>query len=210
MMMTHAYDESIVGYAMENLGTALDYSVNGLGIDGQEFLNLFLSTGVASEFGNGNPRYVTGRSGREMADDVFQICGKSTVKISGEYHGDYTAEYWCGWILAYYQWFSGISFKKIVPVVDFQRLMNLYGVLHEADITKAASIIDDILRSESFLARMRRSRKMSQSELAKASGVSLRSIQLYEQRKNDINKAQYNNLKAISKSLRCNIEDILE
>ncbi len=209
-MTMRAYDDSIVGYAMENLGAALDYSVNGLGIEGQEFLNLFLSTGVAAEFGNGNPRYVTGMSGRQMADSVYRICGKSTIKIDGEYHGDYTAEYWCGWIIAYYQWFSGISFKKIFLAIDFQTLMDLYGVLHEADITKAASVIDGVVRAESFLARMRRNRKMSQSALAKASGVSLRSIQLYEQRKNDINRAQYNNLLALSKALYCNIEDILE
>ena len=206
----HAYDDSIIEYAMDNLGTALDYSVNGLEIEGQEFIDLFVSTGVATEFGNGNPRYVTGMSGREIADVVYEICGKSTLKIDGEYHGDYSAEYWCGWILAYYQWFSGVPFKKILLVIDFQTLMNLYGVLHEADITKAASVLEDLVRAESFLARMRKLRGMSQSQLAKTSGVSLRSIQLYEQKKNDIGRAQYNNLQAISKALYCGIEDILE
>jgi DNA-binding Xre family transcriptional regulator len=208
--MMRAYDENAIEYAMENLGTALDYSVNGIGIDGQEFLDLFVSTGIATEFGNGNPRFVTGMSGQDLADRVYEISGKRTKKIEGDYNGDYTPEYWCGWILAYYQWVSCLPFKKILLVINFQMLMDLYGVLHEADVTKAESIFDDIVRSESFLARMRKSRGMSQSQLAKASGVSLRSIQLYEQKKNDINKAQYNNLKAIAKVLYCEIEDILE
>ena len=210
MVMTRAYEDGAIEYSMENLGTAFDYSVNGLGIEGQEFLDLFVSTGIATEFGNGNPRFVTGMSGQDLADRVYEISGKRTKKIEGDFNGDYTPEYWCGWILAYYQWVSCLPFKKILLVINFQMLMDLYGVLHEADVTKAESIFDDIVRSESFLARMRKSRGMSQSQLAKASGVSLRSIQLYEQKKNDINKAQYNNLKAISKALYCEIEDILE
>ncbi len=208
--MTCAYDKSTVEYAMDNLGTALDYSVNGLGINGQEFLDLFVSTGVATEFGNGNPRYVTGMSGRTMADEIFQMCGRPTAKIHGDYHGDYTAEYWCGFVLAYYQCVSGRSFKKIFLAVNFQTLIDLYGVLHEADISKVASVIDSMVSSESFLSRIRKTRNMTQRDLATVSGVSLRSIQMYEQKKNDINKAQYNNLKAIAKALYCKIDDIVE
>ncbi len=208
--MTHAYDENSVGYAMENLGTALDYSVNFLKCDGQEFLNLFSISGIANEFANGNPKYITGMSGRDLADEVYAKCGKQIAIIEGEVNGDYSPEYWCGWILAYYQWETGISFKKIMSVLTFDRLLNSYGVLHEADISKAVDVFDDVVHSETFLARMRKKRGFSQSELAKAANVSIRSIQLYEQRKNDINNAQYNNLKDIAAVLHCKIEDILE
>jgi transcriptional regulator with XRE-family HTH domain len=51
---------------------------------------------------------------------------------------------------------------------------------------------------------------LSQSQLAKASGLSVRSIQLFEQRKSNINNAQYNHLSAITKILGCEIEDLLE
>ena len=47
-------------------------------------------------------------------------------------------------------------------------------------------------------------------ELAKASGVSVRSIQLFEQRKSNINNAQYNHLSAIAKVLGCEVQDLLE
>ena len=50
----------------------------------------------------------------------------------------------------------------------------------------------------------------SQAELAKKSGVGLRSIQLYEQRKKDINKAGAESLYKISKVLGCAMEDLLE
>ena len=51
---------------------------------------------------------------------------------------------------------------------------------------------------------------MSQSDLAKYSNVSLRPIQLYEQRQLDINSAEAIKLYQISKVLGCNMEDLLE
>ena len=208
--MTHAYDENSVEYAMDNLGTALDYSVNFLKYDGQEFLDLFRISGIANEFANGNPKYIAGITGRNLADEVYAKCGKQIAITEDEVNGDYSPEYWCGWILAYYQWETGISFKKILSVLTFDMLIHSYGVLHEADISKAVEVFDNVVHSETFLARMRKKRGFSQSELAKAANVSIRSIQLYEQRKNNINNAQYNNLKDIAGVLHCKIEDILE
>ena len=42
------------------------------------------------------------------------------------------------------------------------------------------------------------------------SGVSLRSIQMYEQRQKNINKARVESLYKISKVLGCTIEDLIE
>lgn len=208
--MIPAYDKNIVEYAMDNLGCAMDYAVNILHLDGQEFLNLFASTGVAKEFGAGNFKYVTGMTGVDLVEEVLSISGKGYRKTDKEFNGDYSSEYWCGWILAYYQWHSGIPFKKLLPILTFDLLRNSYGVLHEADESKAVDVFDSIVRSESFLARMRKKRGYTQAALAKQANVSLRSIQLYEQRINDIGKAQYNNLTDIARVLHCDIEDILE
>ena len=207
--MIHVYDESTLEYAMDNLGSALDYVTNFLNLDGQEFLNFFLNSGVAREFEQSNPRYVTGMSGRDMADEVYRITGKRVPQIEGEVNGDYSQEYWCGWILAYYQGYTHLEFSKILPILTFEKLMESY-ILHEADKMKAVEVFDRAVRAETFLARMRKKRNLTQAELATRSGVSLRSIQLYEQRKNDINKAQYNNLRDIANVLRCEIEDIVE
>lgn len=208
--MIHAYAEEILENAMDVLGTALDYAVRLQKINGQEFLDFFLISGIAKEFESGNPRYISGMSGRDMADEVLSACGKQSEKIFGEYNGDYTPEYWCGWILAYFQWETGLSFKKIMSVLSFEQIINSYGVLHEADVSKSVEVFNGLIRSESFLARMRKKRGLTQAALAEKSHVSLRSIQLYEQKKNDIGKAQYNNLKDIAEALQCDIEDILE
>ena len=51
---------------------------------------------------------------------------------------------------------------------------------------------------------------MTQEELSKLSGVSLRMIQLYEQRQNDINKASGQTINALARALCCNFYDIME
>lgn len=58
--------------------------------------------------------------------------------------------------------------------------------------------------------RIRISYGCTQSELAKKAGVSLRSIQMYEQRKKDINKASAITLYRIAKVLGCNMESLIE
>ena len=60
------------------------------------------------------------------------------------------------------------------------------------------------------LQRIRKARRMTQQELSEASGVTLRMIQLYEQRQNDINKAQVSVVVSLARALGCQVEDLLE
>ena len=50
----------------------------------------------------------------------------------------------------------------------------------------------------------------TQRELSGKSGVNLRTIQQYERRSRDINKAAGATLRALSIALSCSIEDLLE
>ena len=89
----------------------------------------------------------------------------------------------------------------------------MYYTLHEADITKVVGIVDTRIREyfqDTNLKRIRIAYGCTQKELAKRSGVSLRSIQMYEQRNKDINKARAEALYRISRVLGCAIEDLLE
>lgn len=210
--MIHAYDEMYLDDAMECLGAAVEYAVLFCNIDGQAFLDLFAASGVADEFGRGNVKYISGMSGIELARHVLKMCGMDVSEHTDPLHIDYPPEYWCGWILAYYQWHSGKSFAAICRQIKFQMLMDVYGVLHEADPSKAVDVFDQIMarKEETNLAYYRKMKGLSQSQLAKASGVSVRSVQLFEQRKSNINNAQYNHLNAIAKVLGCEVEDLLE
>lgn len=210
--MIHAYDEIYLDDAMETLGSAVEYATLFCGLDGQAFLDLFLASGIADEFGRGNAKYVSGLSGIELAQLILEKCGKAAPPMKELPYIDYPPEYWTGWILAYYQWYTGKSFSTLCRKISFRALRDLYGVLHEADPSKAVSVFDEIMKQsgETNLARLRKNRGLSQSQLAKAAEVSVRSIQLYEQRQTDINKAQHNHLKALAHVLGCSIEDLLE
>lgn len=210
--MIHAYDEIYLDDAMETLGCAVEYAVLFCGMDGQEFLNLFIISGLANEFGRGNVKYISGMSGIEFARLVLESCGKQSGDIQSLPYVDYPPEYWVGWILAFYQWHSGKSFEAICRRISYEDIRNVYGVLHEADPSKAADIFDRMMNigHETNLAVHRKKCGFSQSQLAKAADISIRSIQLYEQRKADIGKAQYNHLCSLAKVLGCTVDDIME
>ena len=87
----------------------------------------------------------------------------------------------------------------------------MYYPLHEADISKFVEIANEIVfQKETNLSIYRKHAELSQKELSIYSNVSLRSIQLYEQRQLDINVAPVIKLYRISRVLGCNIEDLLE
>ena len=89
----------------------------------------------------------------------------------------------------------------------------MYDTLHEADITKFFAVADEYIashRDETNLKRIRTAAGLSQSQLAEKSDVAVRNIQMYEQRRNDINKAQADILARLARTLGCNIEDLFE
>lgn len=89
----------------------------------------------------------------------------------------------------------------------------MYHTLHEADVTKFTDIVNERIQAhfkDTNLKRIRTSYGCTQAELAERSGVSLRSIQMYEQRNKDINKASVDALYRISEVLGCSIESLIE
>lgn len=81
------------------------------------------------------------------------------------------------------------------------------------DITAFIDAVDKKIVERSVntnLKNIRENRGLSQSELSAASGVQLHSIQLYEQRVNDIDKAQAQTIYKLSIALGCGMEDLLE
>ena len=212
-MTIHAYQETYLNKAQAALGDAFDHAVNTCGIPGEDFIKLFTVSSISRRIENGEPALLAGKSGIEIAADViFESTGKQLENEPQEHFGR-SREYWIGWAICYYQWFSARSFHEIFEVFSFNDLQKMYYTLHEADITKFVDIADEKIKEhfkDTNLKRIRTSYGCTQAELAKRSGVSLRSIQMYEQRNKDINKASVEALYRISKVLGCSIEDLLE
>ena len=211
--MTHAYREIYLNNAQSALGDAFDYAVNICGIPGSEFVKLFVVSSVAVQMENGEPAFVAGKSGIEIAKEVVWETKREELAMQPQNRFARSKEYWIGWAVAYYQWYSGRKYSDIFKVVSFDALEKMYYTLHEADISKFVQITDALVRehfSETNLKRIRTAYGCSQSELAALSGVSLRSVQMYEQRKKDINKAGAETVFRLAKVLGCAVEDLIE
>ena len=212
-MTIRAYRETYLSKAQAALGDAFDYAVNTCGIPGGDFIKLFTASSVSKRMANGEPAVLAGKSGIEIAVDIISVTTGKQPEAAPVEHMRRSREYWIGWAVCYYQWSSARSFNDIFRVLSYDDLQNMYYTLHEADITKFADIVDEKIKEyfrDTNLKRIRTSYGCTQAELAKQSGVSLRSIQMYEQRNKDINKASAETLYRISKVLGCAMEDLLE
>jgi len=211
--MTHAYQEIYLSNAQAALGEAFDYAIYDCRIPGEQFVKLFAASTISRRMENGEPDCLAGKSGIELAVDVLsETTGKAPKAASSEHFGR-SREYWIGWATAYYQWWSGRKYSEIFKAVSFEELQELYTTLHEADISKFVDVMDARLRevfSDTNLKQIRLNYGCTQAELAKRSGVSLRSVQMYEQRNKDINKASAETLLSLSKVLGCTMEDLIE
>ena len=211
--MTHAYQEIYLSNAQAALGDAFDYGVRVCSVPGENFIKLFTVSSVSKHMENGEPAYLAGKSGIELAAQILAETTGMTEQPEQPERYERSGEYWIGWAVAYYQWYSGRKYSEIFKVLSFAELEKMYYPLHEADVSKFAEIADARIRehfAETNLKRIRTAYGCSQAELAKKTGVGLRSIQLYEQRQKDINKASAESLYKISKVLGCAMEDLLE
>lgn len=212
-MEIHAYDETYLLSAQRILGDMLDYIAFSYEMDADKFMDMFLVSGIAEQFENGNPAYVAGMTGCEIAKEVILASGMKVPDGPDEMYQDKSPEYWAGWALAYYQWYTGKPFSRIHKAVSIQEILYWYPAFHEADIMKFVEAMNERLQcfyTDTNLRRIRKFAGLSQRELSVESGVPLRQIQLFEQRQRDINKTQAINLFRLSKILGCKSEDLLE
>lgn len=211
--MTHAYREIYLSNAQSVLGDAFDYAVNTCGMNGNDFVNLFIVSSVSKRMEIGEPACLAGKSGIEIAREVvLETKGQELQRAPQERFGR-SKEYWIGWAVAYYQWTSGRTYSEIFRVNTFEDLQKMYDTLHEADVTKFADIVNIRMKEYYFETNLKQIRTIygfTQAELAERAGVTLRSIQMYEQRNKNINKASVDTVYKLAKTLGCTIEDLIE
>lgn len=211
--MTHAYQEIYLSKAQSVLGDAFDYAVNICGIPGNDFVKLFIASSVSKRMEHGEPACLAGKSGIEIVREIVEETKGQELQTEPKDCFERSREYWIGWAVAYYQWYTGRKYHDIFKVISFVDLEKMYYTLHEADITKFVDIVDLKIReyfSETNLKRIRTAYGLTQAELAERSGVSLRSIQMYEQRNKNFNKASADTVYRLAKVLGCMMEDLIE
>lgn len=201
--MIRAYDEIYIDDAMHTLAEMFDYAATAEEADA--LFERFITSGVATQFERGNPHYLN------MPPNAlyYEVMGQYPQKVFWD--AEKSRQYWCGFVLAYYQWYMGLRFEFIGKRFPPSRIIALYHPLHEVSLKDFIDIANNVvLQKETNLAKFRKTAKLSQRSLSQSSDVPLRSIQLYEQRRLDINYAPVNKLVRISKVLGCHIEDLME
>ena len=212
-MKIHAYQEIYLSHAQSALGDAFDYAINTCKIPGDNFIQMLLSSSVCKKLENGEPDYLAGKSGIEIARAILEETTGKQFSQEQDYDLSRSPEYWIGCAVAYYQWYSDRRYNQIFEALPYQDLEKMYYILHEADVSKFADIAESRIKEvfpDTNLKRIRTLYGCSQSELARRSQVSLRSIQMYEQRQKDINKASAETVYRLSKVLGCTVEELIE
>lgn len=211
--MICAYYKGYLENARTALGRMLDFSVYELKYELAEFFAMFLSSGVAERFGRGDFTLLVGKSGVELAYEVLDQVGVSYERGTVNYTANRSEEYWTGWALAYYQWKTSLTFDEIEQFMPITNIRAMYSSYHEMDIRHFVDKMNEqyhIARPQTNLKRMRLRAGFSQRELADLSDVPVRTIQQYEQRQKNINKAQVEYLLMLAQALCCRVEDLVE
>ena len=211
--MIHAYGDCYCRNAQKILGCTIDYALNGYKLTPGEFTSRFISSGYAWRFGTGDPRVVAGMTGRDLVVKILEHDDSDFEELDLGVSRGTSWQFWAGWALARYQWATARSFEYIFSKVPLHDVIYMYPTFHQMADDHFEEAMEMRIRSddeETALQRRRKAFGMSQKELSVKSGVNLRMIQLYEQRRSDINRAQVNTLFKLAAVLRCRVDDILD
>lgn len=208
--MIRAYDKNYLAKAQNNMASMLDFAVYDLNEDLTSFYKKFLQSRVSRQFERGESAVIAGKSGVELALEVL-----GNEKLASKYRpvANRTPEFWCGWALAYFQWFTNLSFLEINTFVPVAEVLAFYSPYHEMDISKFCDKMIELYNNRKVCANLKKFRLVagfSQSELAEISGVPVRTIQQYEQSQKNINVAKAETVVKLAKSLNTTVENLLE
>ncbi len=208
--MIHAYDKLYLSKAQNNMASMLDFAVYDLKENLSEFYQKFLYSKVSKQLERGESTVIVGKSGVELALEVL-----GDEKLASKYRpvADRTPEYWCGWALAYFQWYSNLSFREINNLVPVSEIFAMYSPYHEMDISQFCDKMLEIYNNRkegTNLKILRLNAGLSQSELAEISDIPVRTILQYEQKQKNINAAKVETVVKLAKALNTSVEKLME
>ena len=209
----NAYSELYVERAQRSLATMFDYAVWDLGLDIDRYADLFVVSGFADRFGAGDPSIISGLSGIELARRVIAKTGADVELKPPRPSENRSREFWTGWALAYYQWFSGHRLRNIFAAVKPSNIRALYSPYHEMSLSQFCDRMEELYaaaNAEPRLKRLRQTAGLSQSDLAERTGLNLRTLQHYEQGSKDIRRAAGETLLVLARALGTSIESLLD
>ena len=206
--MIYAYDKLYLEKAQNLFGEMFDFAVYDLGYELNDFYDLFLNSNYEKAISMGDPFVIAGLSGIELAYKITQ-----RYDIKPHYSYDRSPEFWAGYSLAYYQWYTHLSFREINQFISIDKIVLMYPKYHEMDMCQFVDYLNERYNEYHPMTNLKTKRLscgLSQSELAKITGISVRTIQQYEQRVKAINAAKVETVMALAQAMTCSVNDIME
>lgn len=140
-MSNPAYSELYILDAQKTIAHSFDYAVNKMNLSLEEYASKFLSFKYLNLLETGDPHYLAGMSGIELAKE---ICGKENIDF-GNLPYNPKVEYWTGWILSYYQWAKNTNYKKILSKFPIEKFKKAYPTFHECNKNRMIEYMDEVI-----------------------------------------------------------------
>jgi DNA-binding XRE family transcriptional regulator len=171
---------------------------------------MFIESDVSHHFEIGNVSYIAGQSGVELAYKVLSEIDNMTSFPDALWREERSDIFWCGWILAYYQWYSNQSFHKIWEYVSIRQLLKLYPTFHEADISKTIQILDTMKHSipKNKVSTLRLIKGMTQVELANKAKMSVSQLQRLEYGERKVENLSLKTALRLADALNVRVEEL--
>ncbi len=211
--MIRAYSEMYLSDARRTLAGSFDAAVYTYGYELPEYFHFFINTSYSTKFETGDPFVISGMSGIELAQRVISQYTGEEIWKDPVFNDDRSPEYWTGWAMSYYQWYSGCTFKTLNEEVPIETILNMYPKYHEMDITQFNDRINELrsaARNVSYLKTYRERLGYSQSEVASLTGIPLRTLQQYEQGQKSINRARADYIISLANVLNVEPKALME
>ena len=74
----------------------------------------------------GEVNYILGKSGIDIVLEIVKETTGKVIEAKSIESINRSKEYWIGWAIGYYQWFSDRKFFEIFQAVSFNDLKNMY------------------------------------------------------------------------------------
>ena len=189
----------------------------------ESFLLLFCISGLAEKWESGIAFELYAMNPEELYTAVMKEIGlepemqvenqEAVPEQESEGNPDDEKLSWTGKIIDYIHKKTGKGFSSILEDISFRELEVLYEPLKALSMEQSFQVIREKIRQKgkkTWIQRIRRRRGLSQRELAEQSGVNLRTLQQYEIRDKDIDKAGAAKLLAMARVLSCRPEELME
>lgn len=206
-MNTNFNNNYLLNYK-EKIAYVFSYAIDNLNIDIDEFENRFKNFEYITLLEKGDPHFVSGTSAIELVHEIFKEIKIDKTKFNLY---SFSKAYWAGYYLSHYAWYSSYSYKEIFSHIPLKVIISLYNPYHEMDISKFIDFMDLQMDKKRAIAlkKIRIKKNMTQKELSIISNVSLRMIELYEEGRNDIKKAEVGTIYKLAKALDVTIEELI-